>query len=92
MQTAVPLGVGSMAAIIGLELPVVSEVCEEAAQGEVCQAANINSPKQIVISGHATAVARAVALIEQKYTAKVVPAASERPIPLRAHASGRRRA
>ena len=49
MQTAVPLGVGSMAAIIGLELPVVSEVCEEAAQGEVCQAANINSPKQIVL-------------------------------------------
>ena len=73
MQTAVPLGVGSMAAIIGLELPTVAEVCAEAAQDEVCEAANINSPKQIVISGHATAVERAVALIEQKYTAKVVP-------------------
>ena len=59
MQSAVPLGVGSMAAIIGLELPVVAEVCAEAAQGEVCEAANINSPKQIVISGHATAVERA---------------------------------
>ena len=57
MQSAVPLGVGSMAAVIGLELPTVAEVCAEAAQGEVCEAANINS----------------VALIEQKYTAKVVP-------------------
>lgn len=73
MQKAVPLGVGSMAAIIGLDLDEVSEVCEEAAMGEVCEAANINSPKQIVISGHAAAVARAVATIEQNFTAKVVP-------------------
>lgn len=73
MQNAVPLGMGSMAAIIGLELPDVSAICAEAAKGEVCQAANINSPKQIVISGHAGAVSRAVELIEQKYTAKVVP-------------------
>lgn len=73
MQAAVPLGMGSMAAIVGLELSDVSAICAEAAQGEVCQAANINSPTQIVISGHAGAVHRAVNLIEQKYTAKVVP-------------------
>ncbi|WP_455599047.1 ACP S-malonyltransferase [Cloacibacillus sp.] len=73
MQDAVPLGVGSMAAIIGMELSDVSAICAEAAKGEVCQAANINAPTQIVISGHAGAVARAVSLIEQKYTAKVVP-------------------
>lgn len=73
MQDAVPLGMGSMAAIIGMELPDVSAICAEAACGEVCQAANVNSPTQIVISGHAGAVMRAVRLIEQKYTAKVVP-------------------
>lgn len=73
MQAAVPLGMGSMAAIIGLELSDVSAICAEAAQGEVCQAANVNSPTQIVISGHAGAVSRAISLIEQKYTAKVVP-------------------
>lgn len=73
MQEAVPLGLGSMAAIIGLELSDVSAICAEAAQGEICQAANINAPTQIVISGHTDAVNRAVALIGQKFTAKVVP-------------------
>ncbi|MEG1602376.1 MAG: ACP S-malonyltransferase [Cloacibacillus sp.] len=73
MQEAVPIGMGSMAAIIGLELSDVSAICAEAAQGEVCQAANINSPTQIVISGHTGAINRAMALVEQKYTAKIVP-------------------
>ncbi len=73
MQNAVPLGVGSMAAVIGLEQQTVREICAEAARGEVCQAANINSKKQLVISGHATAVARAAGIIEEKYAAKVVP-------------------
>lgn len=73
MQKAVPLGVGSMAAVIGLELDEVRTVCAEASDGEICEAANINSPKQIVISGHATAVARAVEIIEKNYTAKVAP-------------------
>ena len=73
MQNAVPVGVGSMAAVIGLGLPEIEAVCAEASQGEVCQAANINSPKQIVISGHAGAVSRAEAIIGQKYTARVVP-------------------
>jgi [acyl-carrier-protein] S-malonyltransferase len=62
MQEAVPVGVGAMAAILGFPLDRVSQVCSEAAQGEVCQAANINSPEQIVISGHAGAVERAVNL------------------------------
>lgn len=73
MQAAVPLGVGSMAAIIGLDLPTVTEICKQAAQNDVCQAANINSPKQIVISGHTTAIKRAVEIIKTTTSAKVVP-------------------
>ena len=56
MQEAVPVGVGAMAAILGMPLEKVSEIARDAAQGEVCQAANINSPEQIVISGNAGAV------------------------------------
>jgi len=59
MQEAVPVGTGAMAAILGLPLERLREVCERVAQGEVVQAANINSPEQIVISGHAAAVERA---------------------------------
>jgi [acyl-carrier-protein] S-malonyltransferase len=62
MQEAVPVGVGAMAAILGMTFDKVSEISNEAAQGEVCQAANINSPEQIVISGHAGAVNRAIKL------------------------------
>ena len=62
MQEAVPVGVGAMAAILGLGLEKVAEICFEAARGGVCQPANINSPEQIVISGHTGAVERAVAL------------------------------
>ncbi len=62
MQAAVPVGVGAMAAIMGLELPAVEAVCAEAAQGEVAEIANVNSPLQIVIAGHRGAVERAVAL------------------------------
>lgn len=60
MQEAVPVGVGAMAAILGLPLERVREVCALAAQGEVVAPANINSPEQIVISGHAAAVQRAI--------------------------------
>ena len=60
MQEAVPVGVGAMAAILGLPLERVREVCAQAAQGEVVAPANINSPEQIVISGHAAAVLRAI--------------------------------
>ena len=62
MQEAVPVGIGAMAAILGLAPEKVNEVCADAAQGEVCQPANINSPEQIVISGHTAAVERAVKL------------------------------
>jgi [acyl-carrier-protein] S-malonyltransferase len=59
MQEAVPQGQGAMAAILGLDEDVVRAVCAEAAQGEVVQAVNFNSPGQVVIAGHAAAVKRA---------------------------------
>jgi [acyl-carrier-protein] S-malonyltransferase len=62
MQEAVPVGTGAMAAILGVELPVVEELCREVAQGEVIDVANVNSPEQIVVAGHRAAVERAVAL------------------------------
>jgi [acyl-carrier-protein] S-malonyltransferase len=66
MQEAVPVGVGAMAAILGMNLEKVSAVCQDAAQGEVCEPANINSPEQIVISGHAAAVERATRLADER--------------------------
>ncbi|MCF6315978.1 MAG: ACP S-malonyltransferase [Marinosulfonomonas sp.] len=59
MQDAVPVGIGAMAALLGLDFAAVKEVAEEAAQGEVCQAANDNDPGQVVVSGHKAAVERA---------------------------------
>src|SRR5260370_14187940 len=59
MQEAVPVGVGAMAAILGLSLEKVREVCAQAAQGEVCEPSNINSPEQIVVAGNTGAVQRA---------------------------------
>jgi [acyl-carrier-protein] S-malonyltransferase len=76
MQEAVPVGVGAMAAILGMPVDKVSEIAIEAAngaaQGEVCQAANINSPEQIVISGHAGAVHRAIKLATERGAKKAV--------------------
>jgi [acyl-carrier-protein] S-malonyltransferase len=72
MQEAVPVGVGAMAAILGMPIEKVSEIAAAAAKGEVCQAANINSPEQIVISGHATAVERAIALATEGGAKKAV--------------------
>lgn len=60
MQEAVPVGVGAMAAILSAEAEALAAICEEAAQGEVVAPANFNSPGQIVIAGHATAVNRAI--------------------------------
>lgn len=60
MQQAVPVGTGAMAAILGVEPSVLEEICREAAQGEIVSPANFNSPGQIVIAGHATAVTRAI--------------------------------
>jgi [acyl-carrier-protein] S-malonyltransferase len=59
MQEAVPVGVGAMAAILALDLPAIEQACQEAAQGDVVSPANINSPGQVVIAGHAAAVDRA---------------------------------
>ncbi|MCJ8139286.1 ACP S-malonyltransferase [Falsirhodobacter halotolerans] len=66
MQEAVPVGVGAMAAILGLDFEAVAEVAAEAAEGEVCQAANDNDPAQVVVSGHAAAVNRAVDLAKAR--------------------------
>lgn len=65
MQDAVPVGVGAMAAILGLGLEDVRRVAEAAAQGEVCAAANDNDPGQVVVSGHKAAVERAVDLAKE---------------------------
>jgi [acyl-carrier-protein] S-malonyltransferase len=62
MQAAVPVGVGAMAALLGLDFAAATRVAAEAAQGEVCQAANDNDPAQVVVSGHRAAVERAVDL------------------------------
>ena len=66
MQKAVPVGVGAMAAILGLDFETARAVAEEAAQGEVCQAANDNDPSQVVVSGHKAAVERACELAKEK--------------------------
>jgi len=66
MQEAVPVGVGAMAAILSLDLNEVSQICADAAQGEVCEPANINSAEQIVISGNTAAVERAAKLASER--------------------------
>jgi [acyl-carrier-protein] S-malonyltransferase len=66
MQEAVPVGVGAMAAILGLPLETVEVACDEAAEGEVCSPANINSPAQIVIAGNAEAVDRAIGILKER--------------------------
>ena len=66
MQEAVPVGVGGMAAIIGLDSDSLKTACQEAAQGEVVEPANFNSPTQIVIAGHKTALTRACAAAKAK--------------------------
>ena len=66
MQKAVPVGVGAMAALLGLDFEVASAVAAEAAQGEVCQAANDNGAGQVVVSGNKAAVGRAVEIAKAK--------------------------
>jgi [acyl-carrier-protein] S-malonyltransferase len=72
MQEAVPVGVGAMAAILGADAETVATACAEAAQGEVCSPANINSPKQIVIAGNAAAVERALEILKARGVRKAV--------------------
>jgi [acyl-carrier-protein] S-malonyltransferase len=66
MQAAVPVGVGAMAALLGLDFATAQDVAKEAAQGEVCQAANDNDPGQVVVSGHKAAVERACEIAKGK--------------------------
>lgn len=66
MQEAVPVGVGAMAAMLSIEQDELAAICDEAAQGEVVSPANFNSPGQIVIAGHATAVNRAIELAKSR--------------------------
>lgn len=66
MQEAVPVGVGAMAALLGLDYATAVEVAAEAAQGEVCQAANDNDPAQVVVSGHKGAVERALEIAKAR--------------------------
>ena len=66
MQEAVPVGVGAMAAILGADLNVVNDACKEAAQGQVCSAANINSRTQVVIAGDTAAIDRAIVLLQER--------------------------
>lgn len=66
MQKAVPVGEGAMAALLGLDLDKAIEVAREAAQGEVCDAANDNAPGQVVVSGSRTAIERAVEIAKTK--------------------------
>jgi [acyl-carrier-protein] S-malonyltransferase len=73
MQSAVPAGVGAMAAILGLDDAVVREVCAEAAQNEVLEAVNFNSPSQVVIAGNKAAVERGMELAKARGAKRALP-------------------
>jgi len=73
MQSAVPTGVGAMAAILGLDDAVVREVCAEVAQNEVLEAVNFNSPGQVVIAGNKAAVERGMELAKAKGAKRALP-------------------
>jgi [acyl-carrier-protein] S-malonyltransferase len=83
MQTAVPPGQGAMAAILGLEDTDIEEACREASQDEVVEAVNFNAPGQVVIAGHAAAVARAVEIASTKGARRALAL----PISVPAHSS-----
>jgi [acyl-carrier-protein] S-malonyltransferase len=75
MQEAVPVGVGAMSAILGMNLDQIAAICRDAAKGEVCEPANINSSEQIVVSGSTAAVERATKLADERGAkrAKILP-------------------
>ena len=72
MQEAVPVDTGAMAAILGSDIETVNATCAEAAQGQVCSAANINSPGQIVIAGDAAAIDRAIEILKARGAKRAV--------------------
>jgi len=88
MQTAVPAGTGAMAAILGLDDASLEAACAEAAQGEVVEAVNYNSPGQVVIAGHAAAVERAVVLAKSRGAKRAVTL----PVSVPSHSSLMKRA
>jgi [acyl-carrier-protein] S-malonyltransferase len=79
MQAAVPVGTGAMAVLLGLDFEAASAVAAEAAQGEVCQAANDNGGGQVVISGHAAAVERAMELAKARGAKRALPLSVSAP-------------
>jgi [acyl-carrier-protein] S-malonyltransferase len=79
MQDAVPAGVGSMAAIIGLDDTAIIDACTQAAEGEFVSAVNFNSPGQVVIAGNVAAVDRACALCKEKGAKRALPLAVSAP-------------
>ena len=72
MQAAVPMGVGAMAAVLNADLALIEAACADAAQGEIIEPANLNAPGQIVISGHASALERALALLAERGARKAI--------------------
>ncbi len=83
MQEAMPVGEGAMAAVLGLEDAQVEEVCRDAAQGDVVEAVNFNSPGQVVIAGQTSAVQRAIELAKSRGARKVIPL----PVSVPSHSS-----
>jgi [acyl-carrier-protein] S-malonyltransferase len=73
MQEAVPVGAGAMAAVLGLDEDAVREACDEAAEGQIVSPANLNAPGQVVIAGHAAAVARAGERVKARGAKRVIP-------------------
>ncbi len=83
MQDAVPVGIGAMAALLGLDDDKVIEVCEQAKDNEVCDAVNFNSPGQVVIAGHKGAVDRAIELAKEAGAKRALPL----PVSVPAHSA-----
>jgi len=79
MQEAVPVGEGAMAAILGLGLAEVQEICSQASEGEVVEPANLNAPGQTVVAGHAAAVQRASAAAKERGAKRVIPLSVSAP-------------
>jgi len=73
MQAAVPVGVGAMAALLGADLELARKIASAAAQGDVCTVANDNDPSQVVISGHKSAIDRAIELAKEMGAKRAVP-------------------
>src|SRR5690242_16498727 len=73
MQEAVPVGVGAMAALLGLDFPAVLAVCDKGAEGQVVSPANLNSPGQVVIAGNREAVERTMTLAKEAGAKRAIP-------------------